>query len=173
LRPARRENSSSVAGRMAPSRWMWTSALGSVARSVGTRLSSMRPGRYHAGHDDGERARQPASLARRRRLRRDLVPRRLPSAHRERPLAPLHHLRQLPLPVRVSRPNADTIFSGTIAVDGVARRLEASPGLQAHIWGTRHVEELSWLYCPAFAEDPSARLEAASARLDRKVLGPI
>ena len=82
-------------------------------------------------------------------------------------------LRQLPLPVRVSRPNADTIFSGTIAVDGVARRLEASPGLQAHIWGTRHVEELSWLYCPAFAEDPSARLEAASARLDRKVLGPI
>ncbi len=35
------------------------------------------------------------------------------------------------------------------------------------------MEELSWLYCPAFAEDPSARLEAASARLDRKVLGPI
>jgi hypothetical protein len=82
-------------------------------------------------------------------------------------------LRSLPLPVRVSRPNADTIFAGTIAVDGVARRLEASPGLQAHIWGTRHVEELSWLYCPAFAEDPSARLDAASARLDRNVLGPI
>ncbi|TMA39350.1 MAG: hypothetical protein E6J79_03620 [Deltaproteobacteria bacterium] len=82
-------------------------------------------------------------------------------------------LRQLPLPVRVSRPNADTVFSGTITIDGVARRLEASPGLQTHIWGTRHVEELAWLYCPAFAEDPSARLEAASARLDRRVLGPI
>src|SRR5207247_6398844 len=79
----------------------------------------------------------------------------------------------LPLPVRVSRPNADTVFSGTITIDGVARRLEASPGLQTHIWGTRHVEELAWLYCPAFAEDPSARLEAASARLDRRVLGPI
>src|SRR5207245_1252196 len=82
-------------------------------------------------------------------------------------------LRQLPLPVRGSRANADTVFSGTSAVDGIVRRLEASPGLQAHLWGTRHVEELCWLYCPAFAEDPSARLEAASARLDRKVLGAI
>ena len=92
----------------------------------------------------------------------------------ERPAEPEPWLlRQLPLPVSVARANPDTIFSGTIAVDGVVRRLEASPGLQTHIWGTRHVEELAWLYCPAFAEDPSARLEAASARLDRRILGPI
>ena len=82
-------------------------------------------------------------------------------------------LRLLPLPVHVSRPHADTVFSGTITVDGVTRRLLAAPGLQAHLWGTRHVEELCWLYCPAFAEDPSARLEAASARLDRKIAGGI
>src|SRR5881392_355507 len=78
-----------------------------------------------------------------------------------------------PARVRVSRPHADTVFSGTITVDGVTRRLLAAPGLQAHLWGTRHVEELCWLYCPAFAEDPSARLEAASARLDRKIAGGI
>src|SRR5437660_8130819 len=53
--PLRRQSSSSVAGRTVPSRWMWTSAFGSAARSVGTRLSSMRAGRYHAGSHGSRR----------------------------------------------------------------------------------------------------------------------
>src|SRR3989442_10302742 len=36
LRPVRAHSSSSVAGRTVPSRWTWTSALGSAARSGGT-----------------------------------------------------------------------------------------------------------------------------------------
>src|SRR6266566_1627035 len=38
LRPVRAHSSSSVAGRTVPSRWTWTSALGSVARSGGTAI---------------------------------------------------------------------------------------------------------------------------------------
>src|SRR3989449_8596649 len=59
VRPPRRQSSSSVAGRMVPSRWTWTSAFGSAARSVGTRLSSMRPRRYHATMMASERANLP------------------------------------------------------------------------------------------------------------------
>jgi hypothetical protein len=43
--------------------------------------------------------------------------------------------------------------------------------VQKHIWGTRRVEELSWLYCPHFAEDPAARFEATSVRLHRRIAG--
>src|SRR2546425_3468023 len=71
-------------------------------------------------------------------------------------------LRQLPLPVRVSRPNADTVFCGTISVDGVVRRLEASPGLQTHIWGTRHVESSRGSTAP-----PSRRTRARGSKPPR------
>ena len=79
-------------------------------------------------------------------------------------------LRWAPLPTRVVRASPDAVFSGTVTVDGVVRRIDAAPGLQMHLWGTRRPEELRWLYCPAFAEDSSARLEAASARLRRRVV---
>jgi hypothetical protein len=80
-------------------------------------------------------------------------------------------LRALPLPMQVERPNADVRFHGTITIDGMPHRLAGAPGLQTHLWGTRRVEELLWVYCPAFEEDPTARLEAASARLDRRLPG--
>jgi hypothetical protein len=76
----------------------------------------------------------------------------------------LHHL---PLPTRVEHANSEITFRGCVSVDGTTHTLDAAPGIQKHIWGTRRVEELFWLYCPRFAEDPTACLEATSARLHR------
>jgi hypothetical protein len=80
-------------------------------------------------------------------------------------------LRMLPLPMRVARANGDVRFHGTITIDGLPRRLAGAPGLQTHLLGTRRVEELLWVYCPSFQEDPTARLEAAAVRLDRRLPG--
>jgi hypothetical protein len=80
---------------------------------------------------------------------------------------------RLPLPTRVVHAHEGAIFDGTFVVDGAATQLCGALGLQKHIWGTRRVDELFWLYCPRFEEDPSARLEAVSVRLKRRLLGAI
>ncbi len=76
----------------------------------------------------------------------------------------LHHL---PLPTRVAHANSDIACTGWVEVDGVRHAVAGAPAIQKHIWGTRRVDELSWLFCPRFAEDPAVRLEATSARLQR------
>ncbi len=80
----------------------------------------------------------------------------------------LHHL---PLPTRVAHANDHLACTGTVTVDGVTHTLADAPGVQKHIWGTRRVEELFWLYCPSFEEDPGARLEATAVRLRRQLAG--
>jgi len=82
----------------------------------------------------------------------------------------LHHL---PLPTRVAHANSDIRCHGTVTVDGVRHALDGAPGVQKHIWGTRRVEELYWLYCPGFDGDAEARLEATAARLDRVLPGGV
>jgi hypothetical protein len=82
-------------------------------------------------------------------------------------------LRLLPLPAHVARPNADVTFEGTVTVEGERRRIDRAPGLQFHAWGTRLPEELRWVRCPSFIEEASARLEALSVRLDRRLPGGI
>ena len=74
-------------------------------------------------------------------------------------------LRRRSLPVHVAHANSDLVCTGWVEVDGTRHVLRDAPGIQKHIWGTRRVEELFWLFCPRFAEDPRARLEASSARL--------
>ena len=77
-------------------------------------------------------------------------------------------LERLPLPTRVAHANTDVACSGWVAVDGVRRELRDAPAVQKHLWGTRRVEELLWLYCPRFEGDPAARLEATAVRLRRR-----
>ncbi len=84
----------------------------------------------------------------------------------------LEHLR---LPTGVAHANDGVAFDGWVEVDGVRHGLAGAPGVQKHLWGTRRVEELFWLYCPRFTEDPGARLEATSARVRRSgpALAPV
>lgn len=77
----------------------------------------------------------------------------------------------LPLPTHVAHVRSDLASTGWVAVDGTRYELQAAPGIQKHIWGTRRVEELYWLFCPRFTEDPAAALEATAARLTRRVPG--
>ncbi|HVW28017.1 MAG TPA: hypothetical protein VHC69_21790 [Polyangiaceae bacterium] len=79
----------------------------------------------------------------------------------------MHH--RMPLPTRVIHVHDSVQFRGHIIVDGERRAVEGAPGLQKHIWGTRRVEELLWLYCAAFREDPDARVEATAVRARREL----
>jgi len=81
----------------------------------------------------------------------------------------LHH--RMPLPTRVVHAHSEVEFRGSIVVDGQTRVLHGAPGLQKHIWGTRRVEELFWLYCPRFDEDPQARVEATAVRARTQLSG--
>jgi hypothetical protein len=76
-------------------------------------------------------------------------------------------LHLLPAPTRVAHANDDVAVDGWVTVDGVRHALHGAPAVQKHIWGTRRVEEIVWLYGPRFADDPSARLEATSVRVRR------
>jgi hypothetical protein len=80
-------------------------------------------------------------------------------------------LERLARPTRVAHAHPDVVFDGWVEVDGARRALAGARGLQTHIWGTRRVEELFWLYCPQFVEDQTARLEAFASRLDRRAGG--
>lgn len=80
---------------------------------------------------------------------------------------------KLPLPTRVIHAYEGTKFRGTYSVDGQTFEIGDAPGLQKHIWGGRRVEELFWLYCPQFREDPSARIEVTSVRPSRKLFGGV
>lgn len=68
----------------------------------------------------------------------------------------------LPLPTHVHHAHDDIAFTGTVTVDGQRYEVRGAPGLQKHLWGRRRLEELTWLYCPRFREDPEARLEVLS-----------
>jgi hypothetical protein len=81
-------------------------------------------------------------------------------------------LEHVPLPTHVAHAGPDLACSGWVAVDGVRRSLEGAPGIQKHIWGTRRVEELGWLYCPRFEGDSGARLEATAVRPRRGRANP-
>src|SRR5438128_5924110 len=81
----------------------------------------------------------------------------------------LHHL---PLPTRVAHSNSEIACSGWVSVDGVRRELDGALAVQKHIWGTRRVEELFWLYCPRFDEEVAACLEATAVRLRRRPGAP-
>lgn len=70
----------------------------------------------------------------------------------------------VPLPTRVAHAHDGISFSGTVTVDGRTYEVRDAPGLQKHLWGRRRVEELFWLYCPRFQQDPQARLEATAVR---------
>ena len=79
----------------------------------------------------------------------------------------MHH--RVPLPTRVIHVHDSVQFRGHIAVDGERREVVGAQGLEKHIWGTRRVEELLWLYCAAFREDPAAHVEATAVRARRQL----
>lgn len=80
---------------------------------------------------------------------------------------------RLPLPTHVVHAHEGAKFRGTYSVDGQTYTIDNAPGLQKHLWGDKRVEELFWLYCPAFEEDSSARIEVTSVRPSRTLLGNI
>jgi hypothetical protein len=81
-------------------------------------------------------------------------------------------LDRLPLPTQVAHAGPDLALTGWVAVDGARRALDGAPGVQKHIWGTRRVEELAWLYCPRFEGATGASLEATAVRAQRSWTTP-
>lgn len=72
-------------------------------------------------------------------------------------------------PTKPFSPNVNTRVSGTITVDGETARIDAAPGQQGHLYGSRHAERWAWAHCNAF-EDENAVLHALTAQGRR---GPV
>jgi len=163
----------------APRATVWAAAFDAVAREPAIAVKDIRPiAAYDAGGRDGFRihigdaelangACRGAVAGGGHAIAWDL---RFAPAEREARRAPWL-LHQLPLPTRVAHANSEIACTGRVTVDGVSSELEGAPAVQKHIWGTRRVEELFWLYCGAFEGDPLARLEATSVRLSRRIGG--
>ena len=71
-------------------------------------------------------------------------------------------LHRLPTPTRVDHERSECVVTGEVGIDG---RVDALRGLgaQKHLWGTRRVEQLYWVYCPLL--DDGGALEATSVRV--------
>lgn len=65
---------------------------------------------------------------------------------------------------------ADAPVTGWIEIDGVRRELVRGKAVQMHLYGTRRVDNLSWIWAPALA-DEQATLEVISAQMQRAVAG--
>jgi hypothetical protein len=73
-------------------------------------------------------------------------------------------------PTKPYSPNPDTRFSGSVTVDGEAAVLDAVPGQQGHLFGSRHAERWTWAHCAAFDEGSDAVVSALVAQGRR---GPV
>ncbi|MBK7535345.1 MAG: fumarylacetoacetate hydrolase family protein [Myxococcales bacterium] len=65
---------------------------------------------------------------------------------------------------------ADAPVTGWVEVDGVRRELARGKAVQMHLYGTRRVDNLSWIWAPALAQE-QATLEVISAQMRRSVPG--
>jgi hypothetical protein len=81
-----------------------------------------------------------------------------------------HHL---PLPTRVIHAHEGAKFRGSYSIDGTTFSIQDAPGLQKHLWGEKRLEELFWIYCSQFQQDPSARVEATGVRPSRTLVGHV
>lgn len=65
---------------------------------------------------------------------------------------------------------ADAPVTGWIEVDGQRRELASGKAVQMHLYGTRRVDNLSWIWAPILA-DGQATLEVLSAQMSRPLAG--
>ena len=76
-------------------------------------------------------------------------------------------LERVPAPTRVAHVRGEARVTGTVRLgDGPARRVDGV-GAVKHIWGTRRVEELFWLYCPLLEDGGAIEATAVRVRRDR------
>lgn len=66
----------------------------------------------------------------------------------------------------------DAPVTGWIEVDGARRELVRGKAVQMHLYGTRRLEELYWIWSPALAHE-QATLEVISARMKRGALAAL
>ena len=74
-------------------------------------------------------------------------------------------LDRLPTPTRVAHVRGEASVGGTVRLGGGPVARVDGVGALKHIWGTRRVEELYWLYCPLL--DDGGAIEATGVRVRR------
>lgn len=76
-----------------------------------------------------------------------------------------------PLPkAKALVPAPQTVFDGTITVDGEPIAIDGWVGSQNHNWGSKHTDRYAWAQVAGFDERPDAFLEVACAQV---ALGPV
>jgi hypothetical protein len=74
-------------------------------------------------------------------------------------------LHRVPTPTRVEHVRSEAGIVGTVRLGDEPERRIDGVGTLKHIWGTRRVEELYWLYCPLL--DDGGAIEATGVRVQR------
>lgn len=64
----------------------------------------------------------------------------------------------------------DAPVQGWIETDGARRQLVHGKAVQMHLYGTRRIDNLSWIWAPAL-DDDRATLEVISAQMSRSIAG--
>ncbi len=75
-------------------------------------------------------------------------------------------LEQLRLSTTEVHACVDAAVTGWVETDGARRQLTSGKAVQMHLYGTRRVDNLSWLWAPAL-DDGNATLEVVSAQMSR------
>lgn len=77
----------------------------------------------------------------------------------------------LPVPrTKVMIPHLDARFSGKLVANRREIELKSVPGMQTHLWGTKHNLRWVWGHCNTFREDDSAVFDGADGQVKH---GPI
>jgi 2-keto-4-pentenoate hydratase/2-oxohepta-3-ene-1,7-dioic acid hydratase in catechol pathway len=79
-------------------------------------------------------------------------------------------LEQLRLSTTAVHACADAPVSGWVETDGVRRQITSGKAVQMHLYGTRRVDNLSWIWAPAL-DHGEATLEVLSAQMRRPLAG--
>jgi hypothetical protein len=79
-------------------------------------------------------------------------------------------LEHAPAPTRVAHVTAEAEVDGIVWIDDVEQVMWDGPATMKHLWGTRRVEELYWVYCPTL--EGGGAFEATGVRV-RRGTGPV
>lgn len=69
-----------------------------------------------------------------------------------------------PLTPKMNAPQPDLRVSGEVLFNRQRIEVFNAPGIQQHVWGTKHAQSWGWAFCNSFEDDPDALFEALAFR---------
>lgn len=71
---------------------------------------------------------------------------------------------------KANSPQIDSLFTGSVTVNGVTTRVENAPGMLGHNWGSQHAEDWTWAHCNRWTGVDGVVFEGVTSRVK---MGPM